>query len=840
MFGRVGPLRLALIYAVFGTVWIVVSDQMASAFFPATSEMVFIQTLKGLVFITVSSLFVYVLMHYAMRHLQRSESRYRELFENHPDALFVLGDGGSILDANRAALKVYGHDLPTFKKMALGDLMVPEMRDEAISRMRDALAKRATYETRHRRQDGTLFDAEISALPITLDGRACLIACVRDVSARKQAEASLQESERRLMTLMSNLPGMAYRCYNAPVWTMVFVSDGCRELIGCPADELVENRRYRYADFIHSEDRQKVWDEVQRCVREKRPFELTYRLQTVEGAEKWVCEKGRGVHDERGRLVALEGLVSDITPLKQAEAELRASEQRYRALFEHSHEGAALIRRERFAECNARMCEMLDMSADELIGRTPWDVSPEIQPDGRNSQDKATTSLARVLRGEPQIFEWQHRRRDGTLIDTEISLVRVDVNERPHVLVLARDVTERIQAQRQRESLEAQLRQAQKMEAIGQLAGGVAHDFNNILTAILGNVELCINWLKSSTKPREALIESLSHVEEGALRAAGLTRQLLAFSRHQVTQPQILDLNEILSSLDNMLQRLIPENITLEAHTEPQLHRVCADRGQIEQVLINLVVNAADAMKTGGRLTIETANVTLDENYVATHAEAQHGPHVLLAVSDTGHGMAAETKEHLFEPFFTTKSPGKGTGLGLSTVYGIVKQAGGDIQVYSEPGKGSTFKVFLPVAEGEVSPPPAPFEESISGGSETILLCEDDRAVRHMTERMLSSAGYTVLAAEDGREALGIAEKHASQIQLVITDVIIPDMNGRELADALRALRPGLPILFISGYSANVIAHHGVIAADVHFLEKPFTYDDLLRHVRRALEPVPQ
>jgi signal transduction histidine kinase/ActR/RegA family two-component response regulator len=400
----------------------------------------------------------------------------------------------------------------------------------------------------------------------------------------------------------------------------------------------------------------------------------------------------------------------------------------------------------------------------------------------------------------------------------------------------ASEVVLAAQAEERRQELEAQLRQSQKLEAVGQLAGGVAHDFNNILTTIMGNVELGLDRVRRELGPDHSVVRSMESIETAAQRASTLTRQLLTFSRRDVMQPRVLNLNSILANLQSMLSRLITENITLGVVTSPTLKSVRADAGQLEQVIVNLVVNAVHAMPDGGRLTLETQNVSLDEHYVSTHAEARPGPHVLLTVSDTGCGMDVQTCERIFEPFFTTKPVDQGTGLGLATVHGVVRQAGGHIMVDSEPGQGTTFRVYLPAddAAPEHAPSHAPPDAELRG-HETLLLCEDDHLVRRLVADALGAAGYTTIIAGSPQETIALSLAHAGPIDLLITDVIMPDMNGRALSEHLRELRPGLPTLFISGYSADVIAPHGVLDEGVQFLEKPFTRRQLLTKIRAVL-----
>src|SRR5437667_339045 len=389
-----------------------------------------------------------------------------------------------------------------------------------------------------------------------------------------------------------------------------------------------------------------------------------------------------------------------------------------------------------------------------------------------------------------------------------------------------RDVTERL-------GLEQQLRQAQKMEAVGRLAGGIAHDFNNILTAITGHAELLLEDL-GHHDPRRVDVDE---IRRSAERAAGLTRQLLAFSRQQVLQPKVVDLNALVLDMDKLLRRLIGEDVELATVLDAALGRVKADPGQLEQVIVNLAVNARDAMPDGGKLTLETRNIDLDSSYTLEHSLVKPGPYVQLTVSDSGIGMDEETQAHAFEPFFTTKPRGQGTGLGLAMVYGTVKQSGGFIWVYSEPGHGATFKIYLPRVDTptEAATLPAPTVQP-ARGSETVLLAEDEPAVRAIAQQALERHGYTVLAAPSGAAALALAAQHAATIDLLLTDVVMPGMSGRDLADRLTAQRPGIRVLYISGYTDNAIVRHGMLEPGLAYLQKPFRPDALVRKVRDVLD----
>ncbi len=459
--------------------------------------------------------------------------------------------------------------------------------------------------------------------------------------------------------------------------------------------------------------------------------------------------------------------------------------------------------------------------AEEVIGRPLPTIAQDTEDHLRLRH--------RVLRGEAlRGVEVTRGRKDGTPVNISLSVAPLhDAAGRvTGMLSIAADLTELRQ-------LEGQYRQAQKMEAVGRLAGGIAHDFNNLLTAIIGTTALVLEDLGLESRVRLDIQE----IEKAAKQAAGLTRQLLIFSRQQVLEPRALDLNALVGNLEKMFHRLIGEDIELRTKLAAALGAVRGDPGQLEQAIVNLVVNARDAMPKGGRLTIETADVELDRSYVAAHVPTQPGRYVLLAISDTGVGMDDATKARLFEPFFTTKEPGRGTGLGLATVYGIVKQSGGYIWAYSELGHGTTFKIYLPrVAETPAAPESTTASPTALRGSETVLVVEDQDDVRKLTKRVLEARGYAVLAARHGAEALEIIAHHPTQIHLMITDVVMPGMNGREVAQLACAKRSDLKVLFVSGYTGEAVLQHRLLEPGVAFLQKPFTPDALARKTREVLD----
>ena len=510
---------------------------------------------------------------------------------------------------------------------------------------------------------------------------------------------------------------------------------------------------------------------------------------------------------------------------RQAEAALRESEASYTTLVEHAPLGIYRSNTKgRFLSVNSALVQMLGYgSAAELLA---IDMNTDLYLDP--AQRKALVDRDTYTDREYDEVEANWKRKDGQQITVQLSVraIRNAAREVEYYETFVRDVTE----QRQ---LEAQLVRAQKLEAVGRLAGGVAHDFNNLLTVILSYSSLLI---EDNEIPPHAL-ESVQEIKKAADGAAGLTKQLLAFSRQQVLQPQLLDVNAVVQSTQKLLNRLIGEDVKLVTTFAPDLGVARLDPGQLGQIIMNLAVNARDAMPTGGILTIETANVEMDLTYVRGHPVAQAGHYVMLAVSDTGVGMDEATKERIFEPFFTTKETGKGTGLGLATVYGIVKQSGGFIWVYSESGRGTSFKIYFPrITEGAAVPgKEVPAPTPTPRGTETVLVVEDVTAVRGVAREMLERSGYRVLEAGNGDQALRVAAKHSGPIDLLLTDVVMPGISGRVLAQQLHEIRPQMRVLYMSGYTDDAVVNHGMLEPGIHYLQKPFTRDGLARKVHEVL-----
>jgi len=516
---------------------------------------------------------------------------------------------------------------------------------------------------------------------------------------------------------------------------------------------------------------------------------------------------------------------------KKVEDVVRESEEKYRTVLENMEDGYyETDLAGNFTFFNDSVCRLLGYPREELMGMNHQQYA---DPENSKKLYQAFNQVYRTGQSGKE-SDWEVIRKDGVRRSGEISisLIRDSKGHPCGFRGIFRDITERKQTEREMAGLQEQLRQSQKMEAIGRLAGGIAHDFNNLLTIIKGYSQLSLIDLKEGNPLRGNIIE----IQKASERAADLTRQLLAFSRRQVTEMKILDLNLLLMNLDKMLRRIIGEDIELVTKLVHDLGRVKADPGQIENVIINLASNARDAMPSGGKLTIETTNVELNETYARSHTGVKPGRYIMVSVSDTGVGMTSEVKERIFEPFFTTKEESKGTGLGVSTVYGIVKQSGGNIWVYSELGRGTTFKIYLPrVDEPLEELGKGIVEKTLPLGNETLLVVEDEEEVRRLTVQILKKYGYKVLEASHGRDALNLCEHHKDPIHLMVTDVVMPEMSGPELAKHLSSLRPEMKVLYMSGYTDSAIFRNGMLELGAPFFQKPFTSDILVRKVREVL-----
>jgi two-component system cell cycle sensor histidine kinase/response regulator CckA len=764
----------------------------------------------------------------SLKRLAASESRYRALMEHANDAIYVLDPQGTILEANQQSEtllglprdRVIGQHVSAFTPVAPGET------PEYLVRVQQVLAAGGGHvdNVGLRRGDGSLVQVDFSISLNTIDGQATVLSIGRDVTERNRAATALRQAQERLHHVVSHSPAVLYSLRpEGDRFVATWISENVERLLGYTAEDVLP------ADWwpsrLHPEDRDRAVAEMAGILASGY-VEHEYRVRGKDGEYRWLRAEVRLLRDASGHPVEAVGSWSDVSARKDAELKLQQSEEQYRLLFDSNPHPMWAYDEEtlRCLAVNDAALRHYGYTRDEFLAMTALDIRPpEDVADFRNeyAAHRAEHDRAPFHSAHP----FRHRKKDGTVVEVDVAANSIVFDGRAAWLLLATDVTEK-------RNLEKQLARAQKMEAVGQLAGGVAHDFNNLLGVITGYSELLMREVPPESRERKRGEE----IKRAADRAAALTRQLLAFSRRQVLQPKVLDLNDVVAEVEKMMRRLITENIQIVTVAAPKLGKVRADAGQIEQVLVNLAINARDAMPSGGRLTIETANVELDETYVRANPEAHAGSYVMLAVADTGHGMDAKTISRIFEPFFTTKEDGKGTGLGLASVYGIVRQSGGTVTVYSEPGRGTTFKVYLPRVEAAGAPEPRVEPAAPAGGTETILLVEDADSLRLLVRELLENAGYVVLDAETPDKALSLAQSIPGPIHLVLTDMVMPRMNGQELARGLVTLKPEARVVFMSGYTDQAFGDQGTLEPGTHFLQKPFTMDALLRTIRQALD----
>ncbi len=748
--------------------------------------------------------------------LDNAEARLAGIMDAAMDAIITVDSRHRIVFFNRAAEQMFRCTAEDVLGKPL-DLLIPERFHEHHSEHIDAFGRTGitsrsmagSRDVYALRADGDEFPAEASISQLDAGDQKLYTVIMRDVSSRVAARLEIEKQ-----TILLDLAPVLMLTLD---WRIASWNAGAERLYGWSAKEAIGKHAYKLLDTVYPEPREKIIEDFF-----ANGFWQGDLAHLKKNGERVIVASNLALHNgPDGKPREILALNIDITERKRAEYELIESEKRYKRLFAESPYPMWVFDIEtlQFLEVNKAAIRQYGFTREEFLSMTIKDIRPE---EDLPRFLESTTELSDQLSATEV---WRHRRKDGQLLDVEINAHPITWDGRPGRLVLAYDITER-------RMLEEQLRQSQKMEAIGMLAGGIAHDFNNLLTAINGYTELSIRKLK----PDDPIRRNLEEVAKAGDRAAMLTQQLLAFSRKQVLQPTVLDLNVVIEELKKMLQRLIGDDIILESRASEDLWLTKADAGQIDQIIMNLAINARDAMPHGGRLAIETHNVELDEHYAATHLDVVSGEYVMLAVSDTGVGMSQEIKDKVFDPFFTTKESGKGTGLGLSTVYGIVQQSGGTIWVYSEPGHGTTFKIYFPRVEGDDDAIHRTEAKEAASGTETVLIAEDAEQVRTLTARVLQQYGYNVIESRDGHDALQQCREHRGSIDLLVTDVVMPGMNGTELASRITESCPKLKVLYISGYTDDTIVHSGVLAPGTNFLQKPFTAAMLARKVRAVLD----
>jgi PAS domain S-box-containing protein len=754
--------------------------------------------------------------------IRESEEKLKSIFESSPDAIVVCDLDIRIIDCNQKALNIFGGPI---KKELIGksalDFIIPKDRQRAIENFRKRIEQNFDKSVEYTliSKDGHEFPAEISA-GIILDASGnstSVIVIVKDLTEKKQTEEAYRA------VVEGSLQGtIVFQDQH-----IAFVNPAAARISGYDTMDLIGKSIEEIGDLIHPDDRVWLWQNMIQQLEKLQLEHYEYRVFGKDGNIRWMSAYNSII--QYHSKPAIQSAIIDITEQKQAEEALRSERDKAQNYLDLAGTIFLAINIDQTVSLiNKSGCQILGYSEEEIIGKNWFD---DFLPKEKIGEVKS--AFNNLINGnvEPVThYENPILTKDGNIkiIAWHNTILRDKSDNVIGTLSSGMDVTERKQA----EILQAKLQQTSKMESIGRLAGGVAHDFNNLLTVIQGSSSLGMNELSKN----DPIYERLKLIDEAAQRAAELTRQLLAFSRKQIIEMKVINLNRLINNLQKMLIRLIGEDIELQTILSNGIDNISADSGQIEQIVVNLVVNARDAMPEGGKLTIETSNVELDEIYCKQHVNAQPGTYVMLTICDNGIGMDEKTKEHIFEPFFTTKESGEGTGLGLATVYGIVKQHNGSLELYSELGHGTTFKIYLPIVKDEESALPEEIKkDEVITGNETILVVEDEDILREMAVEFLKSLGYNVLSAENGGTALMISEQHKGMIHLMLTDVVMPNMNGRQLAERLQKEHPEMNVLYTSGYTEDIIVHHGILDSGLNFIGKPYRLQALAKKIRELL-----
>ncbi len=752
-----------------------------------------------------------------------SDGPFRYLFDQNPTPMWVYELGSlAFLEVNQAAIQHYGYTRAEFLGMRITDIRpredVPKLLELTTNR---PPGLRYVGRWRHRLRSGAIIDVDISSSTIEFGGRPAVLVVARDITQQAQVEAKLREVEGRFQALIQNAPFVTY--VKDTEGRYVFYNRESERVFGIGSDQHI-GKTIRdvtdpgFAALVDEQDRKVVATGEPMVVEMRFPREVEY---------EWAMVIKFPIRDESGKIVGIGGFDVDTTKQKRAElalatseAQRQATEQRFRRVFDLVQEGIWIHVDGKIQFANPAAARLFGAkSPEDLIGMPVFNI---IHPDDRERAKERTRNLKDKLQPLP-LTEMRVLGLDGKVRIGELQAAPFVQDGVLHVISSGRDVT----AQRDAES---RLHQAQKMDAVGQLTGGVAHDFNNLLTVIIGALDLDPHRIPPEMRP--AIEQALRAAERGA----ALTHRLLAFSRQQMLVTRSVDFNRLIGDMDELLRRTLGEHVEIELRLAKDLWPALADSGQVENSLLNLAINARDAMPDGGKLTIETSNVHLDEDYASHNAEVAPGDYVQMAVTDTGSGMPEDVLAHVFEPFFTTKEVGKGTGLGLSMIYGFAKQSGGHAKIYSEVGHGTTVRLYLPRLANEAKSEAVAVVPSHKGGGETILVVEDNPDVRRLVLRQLRDLGYEVIEAANGPEALRILDGGAS-IDLLFTDVVMPGgMTGRQLAEAAKTRRPGMKTLFTSGYTEDSILRLGNLDPGVRLLSKPYRKHELATRIRETLD----
>jgi two-component system, cell cycle sensor histidine kinase and response regulator CckA len=766
----------------------------------------------------------------AEEEIRKRQEYLEAVLREAPDAIVTLDASQHILEWNPGAEKMFGYTRGEAVGKKLDDLVTaPEVVDEAKAITEKVLAGQhiSPVEAIRYRKDGTPVDVIVAGSPIQIEGELHgAVGVYTDITDRKRAEEALREGEEKFRLTVESAPDLV-TISRIEDGRYLYVNNGFCRLTGYSREEVIGKTPFDLGLYLDRADRS-LFINILKGKGSVDAYELQFRVKSGQVLD--LLLSGRVFR--YGKEDCLVAVTKDITQFKEAQRKIRESEKRYRDLFNSVSDLIYTQDLEgRFLSANRAMMEIFGREPEELIGRNTTDfMKPELRSlfyteyiEGIKKQGHYEGVTAYLARDGRKVY-----------IEYRSKLITPEEGE-PYVTGIGRDVTERILAEREIKKLNTQMLQAQKMEAVGTLAGGIAHDFNNLLQGILGYTQVLLMGKHGNDSDNE----KLEQIEKTAYRASQLTRQLLAFSRKGESNPRPLDLNQEVKQVWTLLERTIPKMITLELHLEEPLDVIHADPVQLEQVIMNLAVNARDAMPDGGKLVVETQNVTLDEEYCDAHLGATPGRKVLLSISDTGQGMDKRTLGHIFEPFFTTKGVGNGTGLGLAMVYGTIKSHGGYIMCHSEPGEGTTFKIYWPVREGEqvqTETETKAYAAIPAEGSETILLVDDEEMLRDIGKDILEQFGYAVLLASDGESALELYRENQKDISLIILDIVMPGMGGKKCLEEILKVNPQAKVVIASGYSIDGSAKEILEGGAKAFIRKPYELKQMLGEVRKVLD----
>lgn len=850
------PFKITAVYLIFGVLWILLSDSFLNWVITDKEKVAEIQIYKGWLFVSLTTLFLYYFIKIGFQKtlqiertrlkiksfresLIESENRYQNLIETANEGVWTINSEGILTFANTKIAEMLGYDTDEMLGRYYFDFVHEDKKEEAIQRFqkcRDGEKGQIDFHLKDSKEKSCWVLASCNPIYKNEEFSGVLM-MMTDITERRKDQEALQRNEAQLRLITHNIPALIARIDKN--LTYRFANNAYNDWLGIDPQSLIGKS---VGELITKENFEGILPSIERVLAGE-TVTFDYKLIFKAIGERYVKVNYIPDFDAKGNVDGYFALIVDLTERREAEELIKQSEAFSRAVINSFNSNICVIDQKGWITAindswNAFGKELKTNQSPTFLMTNIGANYIEVLENSRTDEEKEEIDLVLkglrdILSGEKETFIHEYLCRNKENVKWFLMIVTPLKTDRRGAVIVHMDITERKEAEETLRKGQEQLAQSQKLESVGRLAGGVAHDFNNMLTAINGYSDLILMKMEQHNPFRS----SIKEIKKAGERSAYLTQQLLAFSRAQVLKPENLNINHEIKDILSILKRVIGEDISLITVLSNDIKNVKVDPGQLTQVILNLAVNARDAMPHGGKLTIETSNVFLDENYISEHVDVKSGEYVMIAITDTGIGMDLDSQQRIFEPFFTTKETGKGTGLGLATVYGIIKQSNGYILVYSEPQMGTTFKVYFPVVEGQKQiTEKRSVVELMTSGTETILLVEDEPMVRNLNREILETYGYKIIEAANGIEALEVCEKTAEKIDLLMTDIVMPKMGGRELAEKINVLYPQIKVLFTSGYTNDTIVRQGVIEDASHFLQKPFSVDLLIKTVREILK----